>query len=88
MPTIICIRPMENYRMEVEFSNGSIVILNLENKLHTIRFSALRDRKLFESATTDGISILWNKMLEISATEVFEIAKSEKKEICNEKALI
>ena len=75
MPDIISIRPMDGYFMEVKFSNGSTVILNLEKKLRTVRFSPLRDKGLFQSAATDGNSIRWNELIEISATEVFDIAK-------------
>ena len=75
MPDIINIRPMDGYFMEVKFSNGSTVILNLAKKLCTVRFSPLRDKSLFQSTTTDGNSIRWNELIEISATEVFDIAK-------------
>lgn len=77
MPSIIGICPMENYLMEVKFSNGNTVILNLANKLNTIRFRQLQDKKLFESATTDGNSIRWNELIEISTTEVFDIVQND-----------
>lgn len=75
MPSIVTIQPLDRYLIEVRFDNGSTIILNMAGKLHTARFRQLRDKKLFESATTDGGSIRWNDLIEISTTEIFEIAK-------------
>lgn len=76
MPGILGIRPLEGYRMEVRLDNGNVVILNLESKLRTARFRQLRDKRLFDSATTDGDSIRWNDLVEISITEILEMLQS------------
>lgn len=78
MPGILGIRPLEGYRMEVRLDNGNVVILNLESKLRTARFRQLRDKKLFDSAITDGESIRWNDLVEISITEILEILQSRR----------
>ncbi|MBR0599927.1 DUF2442 domain-containing protein [Sinanaerobacter chloroacetimidivorans] len=75
MPTITSVQPMRNFMIKVGFDNGTIVTLNMEHKLNTIRFQQLRDRALFCSAVTDGYSIKWNEFIEISITEIFEIAQ-------------
>lgn len=76
VPDILSVCPLAHYRMNIYLSNGSTVILNLEKKLRTIRFSALRDRALFESASTDGKSVRWNELVEISTSEIFDMIKN------------
>lgn len=78
MPDILSIQPMEDYRMKISLSNGSTIVLNLKTKLRTVRFSPLRDKTLFDGATTDGRSIRWNELIEISTTEIFDIANSDR----------
>lgn len=75
MPIITSVQPMRNFMIKVGFDNGTIVTLNMEHKLNTMRFQQLRDRELFCSAVTDGYSIKWNEFIEISITEIFEIAQ-------------
>lgn len=67
--------PRENYCLEVLLENGSSVILNLESRLQTIRFGMLADKELFYRATTDGAHIHWDKKVEISVNEVFQLVQ-------------
>ena len=67
--------PKGDYRLEVLLDNGSSVILNLESRLQTLRFGMLSDKEFFETATTDGICIRWGDLIEISVTEVFQLAQ-------------
>jgi hypothetical protein len=55
--------------------NGSSVVLNLESRLQTVRFGVLADRELFNRAATDGTYIRWDKKVEISVDEVFQLAQ-------------
>ncbi|MHB8131695.1 MAG: hypothetical protein ACYDEX_22170 [Mobilitalea sp.] len=72
---IIGVVTKENFRLEVMFENGSSVILNLESRLHTIRFGMLSDKEFFSQATTDGNYIRWGDKIEISVNEVFLLAQ-------------
>ncbi|TGE39443.1 DUF2442 domain-containing protein [Desulfosporosinus fructosivorans] len=67
--------PKEDYRLEVQLDNGSCVTLNLESRLHTVRFGMLSDKQFFKTATTDGICIRWGNKIEISVNEVFQLAQ-------------
>ena len=67
--------PKENYCIEVHLENGSQIILNLENRLKTVRFSTLSDKAFFNKATTDGSYIRWDNKVEISVNEVFQLAQ-------------
>lgn len=75
MSHIIKVVPREAYRLEVLLDNGSMLVLNLESRLRTVRFGPLSDRVLFEQATTDGSFIRWGNRLEISVNEIFELAQ-------------
>ncbi|WP_283610666.1 DUF2442 domain-containing protein [Faecalispora anaeroviscerum] len=84
MPGIVSVQPAENYLMEIKFDNGNTVILDMKTKIQTARFWQLRDKKLFEAATTDGTSIRWNEFTEIYMGEIFDIAQSNRKKTQNE----
>ena len=75
MSNIIEVRTKENYCLEVRMENGSSVVLNLESRLQTVRFGVLADRELFSRAVTDGTYIRWDKKVEISVDEVFQLAQ-------------
>lgn len=65
----------ENYCLEVVLSNGSSIIINLADRLHTVRFGLLEDKAFFERATTDGTCIRWDDTIEISSREVIELVQ-------------
>lgn len=75
MRRIINVIPRDDYRLEVLLDNGSSVVLNLENRLQTVRFGMLSDKQFFNRATTDGICIRWDNKIEISLSEVFHMAQ-------------
>ena len=59
MPLINYIRVSEDYRLYVELYNGHSIILNMEKKLNTFRFSPLANKDVFKMAYTDGFSVMW-----------------------------
>lgn len=67
--------PKEEFRLEVQLDNGSCITLNLEQRLQTVRFGALADKEFFKKATTDGTCIRWGNKIEISVSEVFQLAQ-------------
>jgi hypothetical protein len=67
--------PRENYRLEVLLDNGSSIILNLEFRLGTVRFCLLADQNFFKKVTTDGKFIHWEDQIEISLSELFQLAQ-------------
>jgi DNA polymerase III delta prime subunit len=75
MSHIKSVAPKDDYRLDVLLDNGSSVTLNLESRLQTIRFGMLADRAFFERATTDGNYIRWDNMIEISVSELFQLAQ-------------
>ena len=75
MSHIKIVLPKEDYRLEVQLENGCSIILNLESRLQTLRFGMLSDKEFFKKVTTDGICIFWEDKIEISNSEVFQLAQ-------------
>ncbi len=75
MSRIKSVTPKEDYRLEVQLDNGSSITLNLESRLQTLRFGLLSDKEFFKTAATDGLCIRWDNKIEISMSEVFQLAQ-------------
>jgi len=70
--------PREGYRLEVQLENGSSVILDFSSRLRTARFGMLADEEYFRRAETDGDFVRWGSGIEVSVSEVFQLAQKEK----------
>ena len=70
--------PQKGYQLEVRLDNGSSIVLNMQPKLHTMRFGLLRNPEFFRCAETDGSMIFWDQKVELSIREVFEILGKQK----------
>ena len=66
------------HNLTVYLDNGSSVTLDMSVKLHTARFAGLADEEVFMKAATDGIFVKWSPMIEMSITDVLDIAGSAK----------
>lgn len=75
MTQIKSVTPNDDYRLEVQLENGSSIILNMADRLNTVRFGLLEEKDFFQRATTDGTLIKWDNKIEISANEVFQLAQ-------------
>ena len=63
----------EDYLVTVCFDNNHSVMLDMKKKLHTARFSELRDKQVFQAVKTDGTSIYWPGGIAIAISEIMEI---------------
>jgi len=70
--------PKSGYRLEVQLENGSSIILDFSDRLHTVRFGLFNDKAFFRRAVTDGDFVRWDNKIEISVSEVFQLAQKEK----------
>jgi hypothetical protein len=75
MSRITHVIPKDDYCLEVVIDDGSSVMIDFKSRLHTLRFSLLSDKEYFNTVTTDGTCVLWNYKIEISLSEVFELAQ-------------
>ena len=63
----------KDYLVAVRFDNNHLVMLDMKKKLHTARFSELRDEQVFQAVKTDGKSIYWPGGIAITISEIIEI---------------
>lgn len=75
MSRIQQVLPKEDYRLEIQLENGHCVVLDMKSRLETLRFGMLSDPEFFKQVTTDGSYIRWDENLEISVSEVFQLAQ-------------
>ncbi len=78
IPAIEAVTPLDRYRLYIRFGSGSILELNMANRLHTNRYYDLGNEAVFRSAITDGIKISFDTgagyQLEIFARETLDRA--------------
>ncbi|SDH65618.1 DUF2442 domain-containing protein [Desulfosporosinus hippei] len=67
--------PQEDYLLEIILNNGSSISLNMKSRLDTVRFRMLADKEFFRKVTTDGRFVSWGDEVEISVSEVFQLAQ-------------
>ncbi|AFQ44310.1 DUF2442 domain-containing protein [Desulfosporosinus meridiei] len=67
--------PQEDYLLEVILNNGSSISLNMKSRLNTVRFRMLADQEFFRKVTSDGRFVSWGDEVEISVSEVFQLAQ-------------
>jgi hypothetical protein len=68
---------MEDYCLEIQLENGSSVILSLKSRLHTVRFGLLEEEAFFRSVNTDGSCVRWGNKVELSVSEIFQLAQKQ-----------
>ena len=52
--------PQENFKMHLEFEDGTVKVINLEPFLHGPIFESIRsDRKFFQDVRIEGGTIAW-----------------------------
>ncbi|HWQ62406.1 MAG TPA: hypothetical protein VN521_08860 [Negativicutes bacterium] len=75
MSRIRSVTAKDDYRLEAQLDNGSSITLNMKSRLGTVRFGLLADAEFFRRATTDGLFVRWGNMVEISVSELFQLAQ-------------
>lgn len=76
MACIKDVEPKYANRLLVELDGGRMFLINMTDKIETMRFNDLKDEFLFMGATTDGDSILWdNGRISLSLSEIFEMTR-------------
>jgi hypothetical protein len=74
MSYIKTVLPMKDYKLLMEMESGSTVIVDLSNKLHTMKYAQLADETFFKTATTDGDYVIWGGgRLRLTVNELMEV---------------
>lgn len=71
---ILHIQPLENGSLRLEMKSGSILMLNMENWLHTISYSPLKESAALQSVSTDGENLFFGEVLKIDLEELIKLA--------------
>lgn len=71
---ILRVRALDNYILHLELGNGSVLELDMNNRLDTIRFCPLVDQDVFTSVKTDGRKLIFREVLEITLEEAMMLA--------------
>lgn len=63
----------------VELDTGRVFLINMTDKIQTMRFNDLKDEFLFMGATTDGDSVLWDDgRISLSLSEIYDMTRVRK----------
>ena len=57
---LIAVYPLGGYCLQLIFRNGSTAMINMENRIHTVRFSKLASPELFRTVQAAGDEIIWS----------------------------
>ena len=60
IPEIIRVTPLPDYRLKLELTSGSLLILNMAEQLNQVRYAPLKDVDIFNSVTTDGWTLTFD----------------------------
>ena len=69
-------RALPGYRLALEFLNGSFAIINLQQKIHTLRFARLAAPSVFATARAEGDCVAWSDRactLRVSCQELLDM---------------
>lgn len=79
MAKIRDVEPKYANRILVELDTGRVFLINMTDKIQTMRFNDLKDEFLFTGATTDGDSVLWDDgRISLSLSEIYDMTRVRK----------
>lgn len=73
---ISTVKPLCQYILQIDFVSGSRLLLDMKPYLDKIRFRPLADKKVWNSAVTNGIFVRFGNV-ELSHDEILSMAEQE-----------
>jgi len=70
-PRAITVKPIENYKLLLEFNNGEERIFDVTNKMDHIFYKSLKDINVFRTVHTNGITVEWDGEIDICPDELY-----------------
>jgi hypothetical protein len=58
-PRVTVVRPLEQYRLEIAFSNGEVGVYDCSPLLEFGVFTELQDERYFRQARAEGGTVVW-----------------------------
>jgi hypothetical protein len=71
-PRVTKVKAVDNYQLEITFTNGEIKIFNMKPYLNTGKFTELKDEKIFASVVSTMGSIQWQNGLDLCPDTLYE----------------
>lgn len=68
------VKPLEDYILQVDFTTGSRLLLNMKPYLDKLRFRPLNRPGVWQSAATNGVFV-WFDNVELSHDEIMVMAE-------------
>lgn len=53
------VTPLRDYRLKLTFLNGSTAVVNMEKRVHTLRFARIAPAATFATARAEGDKVVW-----------------------------
>ena len=73
---LTAVSPLDDYMLQVDYVSGSRLLLDMKPYLDKIRFRPLADRRVWNSAVTNGIFVRFGDV-ELSHDEILTMAEQE-----------
>ena len=70
-PKAIEVKPLENYILEIKFSNGEIRRFDVKPYLNHKAFEQLKEIDMFNTVKIDGLSVEWKNGADICPDELY-----------------
>mgnify|MGYP002075266233 CR=1 FL=1 len=74
-PTAIEVKPCDNYELIIKFNNNETRLYDVKRLLEYPVFKPLKEKKIFETVHTNGITIEWQNEIDIYPDELYYIRK-------------
>nr|WP_207729136.1 DUF2442 domain-containing protein [Hungatella hominis] len=74
IPEIRRVTPLPDYRLKLEFTSGSLLILNMADRIGSMRYCPLSDVNIFNSVTTDGWTLFFDTGDEMETVSIYSDA--------------
>ncbi|MCM1321466.1 MAG: DUF2442 domain-containing protein [Bacteroides sp.] len=66
------VKPLENYRLLVSFSNGEEKVYDAASLLEKPTFAPLKNKAFFNTARVEGGTVVWNDELDLCPEDLWE----------------
>ena len=70
-PTAVAVKPLSDYRLEVEFDNGEVGLFDVKPYIKGPWFGELRDEALFKSVFVNGMTVEWENGQDICPDKLY-----------------
>jgi hypothetical protein len=77
-PKLTDVRPIDGYKLLLEYANGEKRILDTEYWLSKPMYESLKNKKMFDTVKMAGISIAWANGLDIAPDDLYEYSEPAK----------